>query len=676
MIPRWFDRLSILTLLLVGVVVRVWDLPTLPPGFSQEEIVGIDIIQQVQGGAGQVFFRTSQEEGEESFYHILNAGVTELVGDGLIGYRILSVWAGLLTLAFLYRGTRWLFGPGIALVAVAIMVTNIEAVMLSRSATRLSLTPLVVTASLTLITWTFRLYEPIRPTRPLTLRYSALGYLVGAALYVHYTGLFLGAVLVIFILYLWQTRQPVSRQIWSSCLFALTLMSIVTLPYIISFLRNPQISGIYILWKERPENVPDLLKSFFATLGALFIEGDSSPTQNIPSLPLLWPFWSILVLIGLATVARRWREPHFGLILIALIVGLLPDIWIKGGPDFRAMMILLPVMCILGGVGAYTAAVYVRYQRAYGGIKLVAAVLLLGFGLTGWRLYQDYLIDWPERQDVRLAYHANLAELMAYLDRSDDPLPTLVCTGSLRERADGGWADPQIAETMLHREDINVRYADCRTSFVLINGGKPMQILLANPKEPIGDAAQQWLNLAEILPVDPFGSVMKLDAEDELAQFGGRLQLEMPLLYPALGGTPETVTLPVRFGRNITLVGYRAPDISSYKRGDVVQITTYWRVDGRIPDQLGFFTRLNDNPETSPFTEVNVIDVLSTHLRIRDVMVQASLFTVPETLPPGAYVVTLGAYDNNTLNQIPVFSQDGKVPRGSYLMLASRLVVD
>lgn len=203
-----------------------------------------------------------------------------------------------------------------------------------------------------------------------------------------------------------------------------------------------------------------------------------------------------------------------------------------------------------------------------------------------------------------------------------------------------------------------------------------MQILLANPKEPIGDAAQQWLNLAEILPVDPFGSVMKLDAEDELAQFGGRLQLEMPLLYPALGGTPEAVTLPVRFGRNITLVGYRAPDISSYKRGDVVQITTYWRVDGRIPDQLGFFTRLNDNPEASPFTEVNVIDVLSNHLRIRDVMVQASLFTVPETLPPGAYVVTLGAYDNNTLNQIPVFSQDGKIPRGSYLMLASRLVVD
>lgn len=676
MIPRWFDRLSLLGLLLVGVFLRVWDLSTLPPGFSQQEIISVDITQQIQEGAGQVFFRTGEDEGQESFYHILNAGMTRLVGDGLIGYRILSVWSGLLTLAFLYRAARWLFGPGIALVAVAILVTDIEAVMLSRSATRLSLTPLFVTATLTLITWTFRLHQPIRPTRPITLRYAALGYLAGIALYVHYTGLFLGAILIIFILYLWQTKQPVSRQIWSSCLFALTLMSIVTLPYMISFLRNTSVSGIYTLWKDRPENVIDFLESFVSTLGALFINGDSSPTQNVPSLPLLWPFWSILVLIGVVTAVRRWREPHFGLILIMLLIGLLPDIWLKSEPDFSAMIILLPVLCILAGIGAYTAAVYVRYQQAYGGMKLVGFVLIIGFIFTVWRVYQDYLVAWPERQDVRAAYHADLAEMMIYLDGTSDPLPTLVCTSSLRESSTGGWSDPQIAEAMLHREDMNLRYADCRTAFVLINGGKPMQILLANPHELVGDAAQQWLNFAEILPIDPFGSVLRLDAEEELAQFGGRLQLEPPLYYPMLDGEPEAVSFPVRFGRNITLLGYLAPGISTYRRSDVVQITTYWRVDGKIPERLGFFTRLNTDPNTSPYTEVNVIDVLSDHLRVRDVVIQASLFTVPETLPAGEYRVTLGAYDNNTLNQIPVFSQDGKIPRGTYLMLAPRMVVD
>ncbi|MBZ0307582.1 MAG: hypothetical protein K8I82_16060, partial [Anaerolineae bacterium] len=109
MIPRWFDRLSLLGLLLVGVFLRVWDLSTLPPGFSQQEIISVDITQQIQEGAGQVFFRTGEDEGQESFYHILNAGMTRLVGDGLIGYRILSVWSGLLTLAFLYRAARWLF---------------------------------------------------------------------------------------------------------------------------------------------------------------------------------------------------------------------------------------------------------------------------------------------------------------------------------------------------------------------------------------------------------------------------------------------------------------------------------------------------------------------------------------------------------------------------------------
>lgn len=683
MIPRWFERLVVLGLLLIAVFLRIAEFSSLPNGFSQEEITAIDITQQIQDGVGQVFFRTGEQSGEESFYHTLNAGVTTLVGDGLVGYRMLSVWAGLLTLAFLYRTSRWLFGSGIALVSLVIMVSNIEAVMLSRNATRLTLTPLFTVATLAIISWTFRLHEPIRPYKPLTSRFTVLGYLVGAALYAHYTGVLLGVILIIFVLYMWQTNQPVSRQIWSSCLFAITLIAIVGVPYLISFLRNPDASGIYIFWKNRPESVADFFESFIATIGAFFLTGDNNPVRNIPALPLVWPFWSILILVGIFTAVRRWREPHFGLILITSLIGILPDIWLKDGADFSAMMIVLPVACILGGIGAYKIGLYIHHQEIYGGVRLVAAVLILLFGWTLYRVYQDFFVTWPARQDVRLAYHSDLAQLMAYLDTKTASLPTLICTNTLRPptstHGEIRWSDPQLAEAMLHREDLNLRYADCRTAFVLIDGGKPMQVLEANAGEIPGNAAQQWLQYGEILPIDPFGRVTKLDAEAELAQFGGQLILETPLLYPNLDGVPQEVGLPVRFGRNITLVGYRAPDISTYEPGDLVAITTYWRVDGQLPDHLGFFTRLHDDPLASPITEVNVIDVLSENLHVDDVIVQASLFIIPENLPKGEYIVTLGVYDNNTLNQIIVFSEnddDRIVPRGNYLMLAPRLVVE
>ncbi len=682
MIPRWFERLGVLALLLLAFFLRVWQLPALPAGFSQEEITSIDITQQIQNGAGQVFFRTGEQTGEESFYHTLNAGVTQWVGDGLIGYRMLSVWAGLLTLAFLYRTAHWLFGTGIALVALAIMVTDIEAVMLARSATRLTLMPLFTTATLAFIAWTFRLHESIRPFKPRTLRFSVLGYVVGAALYVHYTGGLLGIILILFIVYLWQTHQPVSRQIWSSCLFALTLIAILGLPYLISFLRNPDASGIYIFWKDRPQTLLEFFESLVSTLGAFFITGDDNPVHNIPALPLLWPFWSLLVLIGVYTAFQRWREPHFGLLLIGLLVGLVPDIWLRGSTDFSAMMIVLPIVAILGGVGAYRTAIYMRFQ-SQNGLRLVAALLVVGFAWTIYRVYQDYFQNWPDRQDVRLAYHTDLANMVAYLEKSDHPLPTLICTNLLRtEKIATGeirWSDPQLVENMLHREDLALRFADCRTAFVLINGGQPMQVLEANAGEIPGDAAQQWLQYGEVTQLADTGRVTLLDIEDELAQFGGRLQLETPLLYPYLDGQPQQVKMPVRFGRNVTLVGYRAPDISTYHRGDVVAITTYWRVDGQLPDHLGFFTRLHNNPLASPITEVNVVDVLTENLRTDDILVQASLFTIPEDLPTGEYIVTLGAYDNNTLNQIIVFSENDTnriVPRGNYLMLAPRLVVD
>jgi hypothetical protein len=88
-------------LLLVGAVLRLWNITTLPPGLNRDEISDIRIAETVRQGRVEVFYDLGGE-GREGLFPAMLAAVTSITGGGLIGYRMLSVWAGLLTLALMY----------------------------------------------------------------------------------------------------------------------------------------------------------------------------------------------------------------------------------------------------------------------------------------------------------------------------------------------------------------------------------------------------------------------------------------------------------------------------------------------------------------------------------------------------------------------------------------------
>jgi 4-amino-4-deoxy-L-arabinose transferase-like glycosyltransferase len=681
MIPRWFERLCVLILLLLAAWLRIWDLPRLPLGFSDDELTSIHIIEQVRTGAVQVFFPTSPAGAEESLYHTLNMMATTLFGDGLFGFRVLGMLASLLALAFLYGATRGLFGPGVALTALAIMVTGIWSILTARTVTPTALAPMFITGTLAALVWTYRLHEPIAPTPPSTTRYTALGFLIGAAIYAHYTGLLLAVILLVFIIYLWWTHQPISRQMWSSSLFTLTLILILALPYLISVLRNPETTSLATLWHERHRGFISGLESIGKTFGGFIVQGDADPTHNVPTLPLLSPFWAILVLVGLVYAMRRWREPAYALLLILLVVGLVPVIWVETARDFPTMLLIQPAFFILAGLGTYYAAQFVQQYGVMGGWRFVAMLTALVFAFTIWQAYQRLLVEWTDREDVQTAYHSEVAQLAAYLDTTAQDTPTVFCVDNIQDiiLPDGkiDWSESQMAEYMTHREGLNLRYAVCRSSFVFIGGGAEMRVLLAHPRS-LNEAypsVRVWLEQLEPLDDLPSGVVSRLEVVDELAELGGQLQIGSSLLYPSEGGDPEPVSLPVRFGRNITLMGYQLPDTQTYRPGDVLPITTYWRIDGEPPDHLGIFTRLQASAQASPATETNVFDVTPDNLRQRDVIIETSFMTVPDSLLPGEYILTIGAYDNNPLNQIPVFGEDTSEERGYYLMVESPIQV-
>jgi 4-amino-4-deoxy-L-arabinose transferase-like glycosyltransferase len=683
MIPIRFERAALLILLLLAVWFRGMDFPRLPLGFSNDELTHIDITEQVRDGNIRVFFANPTSGGHESLYNILNTGITALVGDGLVGYRLLGLWSGLLALAFLYAAVRALFGPGIALVSLAIMVTGISSILNARNATPLVLAPLGMSATLAAIVWTFRLHKPIAPVPPHTAPYTILAFVVAAALYTHYTGIFLALIVLILVVYLRMSGQPVSRQVWSSSLFVLTLILVLAFPYLISFFRNPDSTGIAIFWQQRPLSFADLGDSFISTLAGIFRSGDSNPSHNVPSLPLLFPLWVLLALVGLFFAARRWREPGYALTLIFLIVGLLPDIWLRNGPDFNAMVILRPTLTILAGIGTYAAARFVQSGGVMGGWRFVALLAALTVGYTAWQAQDRLLDDWQNREDVQATYHTDVGRLAAYLDTSDDRSPTLICVDILNQEVlptgQVRWAEPDIARYAMHRDNLELRFATCRSAFVFINGGEPMRVALVNPRSlsEATPAIRLWFDRLQRIdaPNLPPGVISEIVAVDELAELAGQLTQSSPLFYPRIGSDLEPAVLPARFGRNVTLLGYEPLGTLVYQPGNILSVTSYWRIDGTPPERLGVFTRLHDTPQSSPYTETNTLDALPATLRERDVVIQTNFMTIPETLLPGEYVVTIGAYDNNPLNQIPVFGAEA-AERGNYLMLEPRLTVE
>jgi hypothetical protein len=683
MIPRRFERPAILILLLMAAYLRIQDLQVLPLGFSDEETEQLLIMDRIQGGEVRVFFplESGRPGGHEGFYALLNASLTRLVGDGLLGYRLLGLYSSLLALACFFWAVKGLLGRGVALTATGVMLTSIWGLILARNVIPLSLVPLNLSASLAAVVWAYRLYEPIGPTPPQTMRFTILGFILSAAVYTHYSGALLVIWLIGFILFMWRSNQPVSRQVWSSSIFCITLVLILCLPYLISVVRNPDQTSWQSLWDQHHRGPWDFFESLFYTFFGLGFRGDTDPSHNVPGWPLLSPLWFMLAGVGLYFAAPRWREPGYALLLGLGIISLGPALWIRDGVNFEALLMLQSGLFILAGLGTYYAAQFVRLSGLRGGWQGVAALAMLSFLWTAYQAQTQFLEGWPGRDDVQIIYHSDVAGLAHYLDTSPDDSPVLFCVSRLYHESESTtgareFSEVYLAQKMMHREGLPLRFAICRSSIVFSKGGEPMRVALANARS-LNEAPaviRAWFSQmspsgAAILGQ---GSISSLEAEMALAELGGQLPDLSPLRYVDTGGS---VYPPIRFGRNLTLLGYVLPPADTYAPNDVIALSTYWRIDGEPPSRLGVFTRLQGELGQSPITETNALDLLPGDLRDRDIFIQTNFMSLPADLPPGEYYLTLGVYDNNPLNQINVFNPAATQERGTYLIVDLPIIV-
>lgn len=653
-------------LLLLAAVLRMWTLSALPPGLHDEEITDIRVAETVRQGIIEVFYDLGGGEGREGLYHILLAAITSFTGRGLLGYQIVSVWVSLLTLALLYALAARLFGPLAGVAALALLVVNLWTTLLGRSIGREILLPLLATGILLTLARVFGMFRHGRPRPPATTPFAALGLLLGLGFYVHPVHFLLVLASMAFIVYMVRARRRVSRRALGYLGFGLLVMIIFATPYLISSLRLPQLSGAGRLLGDYtiPQNPP--LRAIGESLAGLFFSGDSDPAHNLPGRPLFDLVSGALLLVGLLAALRNGRQPRYFLPVIFMLVLSPAAILSLNTPDFQAMTGLLPLLALFFGLGVST--LYHSLPAASRRLMAAGLLALLAFNLF-W-LGRDLFQFWPNLEAVQTVYHSRIGQLARYLDTTADDLPTLICD-TPAPASGRGLGSTDLLLLMMNRKQAPLRYADCGTGLVLMDGGARQQIVFADAQMLHGmhPYLRRWIERGILLdqPGLPASAVVEINVERELADTIGRFITTAPVGYaPEAPGASGAATAPIRFGGNITFLGYEREPTEMYVPGGILTFITYWRADGPIPPNLRLFTHVLSDP-ASIAAQTDTISVNVGSLRNRDVLIQVTFVPLPASIPGGIYNISIGAYD--ATNNVRMGVLDDEQQRGTRLFV-------
>lgn len=653
-------------LLLLGAGLRMWQFSTLPAGLHASEIVDIRVIETVRQGDIEVFYDLGTQ-GREGLYHTMQTAITSVIGTGALGFDILGVWAGMLALALVYAVVVRLYGPLAAVAALGLMALNMWLIVLSHQITREVLLPALVSAILLMLARTLGVYRDVQPRIPLNTAFAVLGLLLGVGFYIHPSHFFIVLFSMAFILYRLGSRQQLPQQTMGYLLFSLLIMIIVVMPYLISSIRLPELSGAVRVFEPYNTLQKAPLVSVQDTVNGIFFSGDNNPAHNLPGRPLIDLLSGLLVLIGVLIAGRSWKVSRYGLPLIAGVALLPVALLASDSPNFLTLSSMMPLIALFFGLGF--SSLTRTLTRGRGWLTALMLIGLLGFNLF-WTA-RDLFMEWPALPETQAVYNSRVGQLAHYVDQTAEQIPTVICVSDEPAPAADSLTSSDLLMIIMNRKNALLRYADCGTGMIFINGGDTQQIIMpeADTLTSMQPYMREWMNRGTVLTdaeLPPDGVVL-LTASSALADTVGKFTTTAPAAYaPEAPGTSSIAAPPVRFGGNIAFLGYEKPDAGPYPPGGVLTVVTYWRVDGEIPPDLRLFTHVLSDP-AAIVAQNDTISVDVRQMQNRDVFIQITFVPLPYSIPAGTYDISIGAFRDGDKGRMPVM--DGDRERGNRLFI-------
>ncbi len=431
------NKPAIIIILLLAASLRLYQLPTLPPGLNFDEagngVAALDILQ----GVPRLWWQIGG--GKEPLWPWLIAAATAMLGNIPLSLRLPAALTGIVTVAAVYPLTVKMFRTDLPRQARLIALLTMLGLALSgwhlhfsRLGFRAILLPLLSTLGFYFF-WQGMLQCPAsgltnRPAaRPIFVNLILTALFLALAIYAYLAARLLPLIPMFFGSLYWLTKKHRTHarcfRLFYANLIFLTLIFLI--PLGLYFWGNPAdllartgtVSIFNPDWNQG--DLPGTAwRTLTATLGTFMSgRGDANPLVNMPGTPILplWlaPFFLLGLLTSLThTLHRRPVTPSpYLFLLLWWLVTLLPAVLAPEGAPHHLRLIgaIVPTYMLLA-IGLTTTANFIAAKLPHPGPKMMAVGYLL---MLLPQTFIGYFIRWPAATDFTLPFDQYAVRLAA-----------------------------------------------------------------------------------------------------------------------------------------------------------------------------------------------------------------------------------------------------------------------
>ena len=390
-------------ILVLALFIRLYQLDELPAGLWYDEADNLFFAREIQRAPGNtlVFVPSTNLP---SLFLLPIAAVIEITGVTVTTGRLVSVGFGVVGVVAVFLLVRLMLGPSMALVAAFLMAVMRWDINWSRIGMHGITAPLfaALTAYLTL--------RAMRSGRMSDYGYS--GAALGLGMW-FYTAHRLFPLVVAFMLlhHLLLQRPPLRRfaaQLLVMALVALAVAAPVVQVAITDpgeFFQRTKTSSVFS-HASTGDAFGRMATSLHKHVLMFNHEGDPNPRHNLPNEPMLDFLSGVLLVLGLAIAAIRWRNVAFAILPIWVLIMVMPGVltlhW--EAPQSLRSIGTLPAVIALITIAIWTlwrAGRSAPWSRARRATPLVFALLL---GVIAYSNVSTYFGRQAEHPEVYAAF--------------------------------------------------------------------------------------------------------------------------------------------------------------------------------------------------------------------------------------------------------------------------------
>lgn len=427
------ELIAFVSLVLIGIILRTYRLDAIPPGiFVDETNAAGDALRILDGWRASPFGVGWFETPLGYVYYLV--GLIKLLGPTYYTLKAASLLPAVLTLIAFYPLARELFGPRVALVALAFLAFNRWHITMSRWGWNELAPPLFHILTV---------YFLVRGSRTGHLGHFLLaGVFMGLGMYTYLASRLVVLAVLAYLAYRSIVERGYLRRLWPGVLLFLLAYALVFAPLATTYARDPftflnrsrQVSILNDMRAEySPENAPPpIVRDLLGTLGLptritfeplqrslikhlrmFLFEGDYNPRHNIPGEPMLDRVTGLFFVLGLLIALWRWRDHRYGLLLLWIAITLLGGILtlVREAPQAYRTLGAVPAICLLAGdalvrVGDGVARVWHRLPGSYRlrSRHISALVISLALLLAGYANVDAFFHRWATARSTYMAF--------------------------------------------------------------------------------------------------------------------------------------------------------------------------------------------------------------------------------------------------------------------------------